>query len=97
MKIKKFDEFSELIKESCEYNNVITSLDEILDELVGRGDYEISYHENEDRFYISFDRPIDEIEMVELSNKVIDYLDKNECGVYTVGNYTDSMFWIADV
>ena len=68
------------------------SIDEKMDELIGRGDYNVGYSEDQDRFIISF-REGDIQESCDMADEVVDFVNI-ERNILRVGNCGKSMFWL---
>lgn len=72
--------------------NIELSIDEKMDELIGRGDYTIGYSEEQDRFIVSF-RKGDIESSCDMADEVVDFVNI-ERTVLRIGNCDESMFWL---
>ena len=72
--------------------NIESSIDEKMDEIIGRGDYTVGYSEEQDRFIVSF-REGDIESSCDMADEVVDFVNI-ERTVLRVGNCGESMFWL---
>ena len=75
-------------------NQILVLIDNKMDELVGRGDYIINVHNDNNRIYVSF-RSGDLNESEEMANDVILYINNHfERNLIKLGNFGKTLFWV---
>ena len=68
------------------------AIDEKMDQLIGKGDYNVMYVESQDRFIVSF-RSGDVEECREMAEAVVDHVNAEQ-NILRIGNYNKVMFWL---
>jgi hypothetical protein len=77
--------------ENYQEENITNIIDDIMDELVGRDDYEIGTHP--DKIYVTLNHPTDE-DTGDIGQSVVDFLNQSGENGWYVGNSSNKMFWI---
>jgi hypothetical protein len=91
-KVKNWKQFLNENLNNDLIKDIEESIDEKMDELIGRGDYNVGYSEDQDRFIISF-REGDIQESCDMADEVVDFVNI-ERNILRVGNCGKSMFWL---
>jgi len=79
-------------KNSDLIENIESSIDEKMDELIGRGGYSVRYSEDQDRFIVSF-RQGDIESSCDMASEVVDFVNIERTAL-RVGNCGETMFWL---
>ena len=96
MKSKNIQSFAEF-NENLNISDVIISqiedsIDEKMNELIGKGNYHVGYSKEQNRFIVSF-RKGDIESSCEMADEVVDFINI-ERNILRVGNCGESMFWL---
>jgi hypothetical protein len=85
----------ENLNEPNDIHQIIGLCKEKMDELIGWDDYYVSHHSNTNRIVVSFN-VINVESSGEMAEEVANFInDEFEKNIVRVGNYGDSMFWLA--
>jgi len=75
-------------------NHIVSLIDDKMDELIGKGDYEITHHPDTNKIYVTFESG-DKNDSLQMAEDVVDFVNfemmKN---IIYVGNFSEDSFWV---